>query len=1573
MATSMLFLACLLLGLIAVQRMPIALFPSLQGETLTVVFSRQNSSPELLEREILNKLESRIGSIPDIRETNAQIRGSQGNLEIEFKPGTDIKIREYEIGRIAARLQREQPRNSTYIGVRAANTSAFDTFVMDISVVGSVGDTDVLFDIAADVIAPRFASVPGVAQATTSGGGGRQVVIQVDPSAAAMLGINTEDITQAIERSAGSLRYMGNLEDETGATPVMLDGRLRNLTTLENTQISGQSPAELRHTSDVFFGYAAHESFYRVNGEQAVGITVYQEETANLVELGNALRDRVAELRAELESMGIDLVVLQDASAQVSDQLSRLTKLGLLGLALSMLALFVFLRQWRAVLVVGVAVPTSIVLALALLYLFGYGINLLTLFGLAVSTGLLVDNAVVVYEAILRGVERQVPIAEAAEKGLRRTIKAISAASLTTAIVFLPIVLIDLENTFIQEFMTIVAVSLLLPIGTSLFVAIGLVPLLAHRLAAPAALKRFKRQREVHEKRGGLVAPDFLRVLLTGFSKSALRYPATWLTGVVFAVLLTIFFAWIPVMAGSSARGAQNADSVQVNVMFDRGSRSIGAAVDVMSRIEAELLSVEGVESVTVNGNKEGAQITVQFVDIADRPKDLTVGAIRGRVWNFAKKHRGIDVMSPGEQGSNADRRRRASSRFNDAPPGRIVVSGPDSQTLWNVADDIEERLEGANSIAGAWVAAQRGDPELWVSPNESVLDSLGLRLSDVLGNLNIAGSQGVQMATDYALPSGREIPIVVERIGVRDETTSLSDLRNMRINTTAGAIRLETVATARQMRPSPVIVHKNGRREMAVHYRFSSSAPSSGEALESIREQINQMVASVPRPPEYVIETPELNEDVSAVSKIILPALLFLFLVLAMTFESLSLPVLVLLALPLTMLGSGWVLFLTGKSLEPGVLVGMLALVGLTVNPAILLVDRMQRKTLDAGWSRGAAALSAMRERTRPILLVTATTIAALAPLAVATGRENEIWPGFAVTVIGGLITSALLTLLVIPVGYILLHRLDRIFGRVGPWLMVGWLGTTTAIMTWLIWSELLVSILWQFVVALLVGGCLLALIIVFFRRQEPPEPQSDGGPPLLEVKHLGKIYGLPGPLRATIEQRKDFISRVIARGGEMFSRTDSLEKVLVFLIIAAGFGAIGYLTIEGLWGLLAALGVAFFIGLCTYEIRRLLGRVDETGDVVPNGFVTTLVYGLPWLAIALNVYVVNVRPTIANEVPEVPLLWPIVVGVVLLVLQFMRRSAVRQIRGEIPERVDGFLRYPRTFIRRWSKRLAGLDMEGQEVKALAGVDFVAERGMIGILGPNGAGKTTLLRQLAGILEPTSGLVSLGGIPIKLLRKHLARWIGYLPQDSGLPAGSTPKAYLMYYAGLYEIPVVDREERVDGLLREVGLEEKQDDAIGSLSGGMRQRVAVARTLLRLPPIIIVDEPTVGLDPRERIRFRNLLSRLAQNRIVLFSTHVVDDVAVACDRVLVLANNEKQFDGAPSELSTYAEEKVWTVEQSESDAFELPDGAILVNETPTGGGQVRRRILANEPPSRDATRVNSNLEDGYLWLIGGTT
>ena len=170
-------------------------------------------------------------------------------------------------------------------------------------------------------------------------------------------------------------------------------------------------------------------------------------------------------------------------------------------------------------------------------------------------------------------------------------------------------------------------------------------------------------------------------------------------------------------------------------------------------------------------------------------------------------------------------------------------------------------------------------------------------------------------------------------------------------------------------------------------------------------------------------------------------------------------------------------------------------------------------------------------------------------------------------------------------------------------------------------------------------------------------------------------------------------------------------------------------------------------------------------------------------------------------------------------------------------------------------------------------------------------------------------------------------------------------------------------------LLDEVGLGEKADDKIRALSGGMRQRVAVARTLLRLPPVIIVDEPTVGLDPRERIRFRNLLGRLAEDRIVLFSTHVVEDVAVACERVLVLAGGQLVFDGKPSALADAAVGRVWQTQSAISDEFVVPDGAILAEEAPAADGTVLRRIISDEAPTPDATALTASLEDGYLVLI----
>jgi ABC-type multidrug transport system ATPase subunit len=387
--------------------------------------------------------------------------------------------------------------------------------------------------------------------------------------------------------------------------------------------------------------------------------------------------------------------------------------------------------------------------------------------------------------------------------------------------------------------------------------------------------------------------------------------------------------------------------------------------------------------------------------------------------------------------------------------------------------------------------------------------------------------------------------------------------------------------------------------------------------------------------------------------------------------------------------------------------------------------------------------------------------------------------------------------------------------------------------------------------------------------------------------------------------------------------------------------------------------------------EVRRGRGRVDDLGRALSGGPENLVARLLPWAALAWLGLHFGLGPHLAGERVRLSWLPLLLVAAVVAFAQAGRSTAKRLAAGRLTERAEtGAFRPARSLWRRWSRRLFGLDLPREEIVGLDGVNLRVEAGMVGVLGPNGAGKTTLLRILAGILDPSVGTVTLGGVPVARLRRFLARWVGYLPQDFGLPGDLSAREYLDYYALLYGIrPPSERRQRVERLLEEVGLQERAGERISGYSGGMRQRVAVARTLLRLPPVIIVDEPTVGLDPRERIRFRNLLGRLAEGRVVLFSTHVVEDVAVACRRVVVLARGAVVYDGEPSRLAEGARGRVWEARLEPSGVAALPDRAVVVDRVPEEDGRVRLRLLCGERPHPDAVPTEPTLEDGYLLLV----
>ncbi len=1576
-AVSMLFLAMVMLGIVGISRMPVELEPSFEGNQIFVNFSRFGSTPEVVEREILLPLLSRISGLGGLVDSYATIRGSSGSLSLNFHPKTKMKNRKREIEDIASVLLRQQDRGQAHIGVNTYSTGEGSRLIMRILVTSKGLHSDAIFDLASDRIEPRLASVPGVARAQLEGGGGRQVNIFVNPDDAVALGVSLGDIRGAIANSLGQVQSVGTLDSGNGRTSVMVDGQVDSINHIRKTRLDPARGVKVADISTIELGYALGETRLRYNGNPAIGLRIFQEPGSNLVQVGKAVAARIEEVRREIQSFNLDLEVIENQAQDLNKNIARVYMLGFIGLAIALLVLFLFLRRWRAVLVVGVSVPVSVTFALAGLYLMGQSVNLYTLAGLSIAIGLLVDNSVVVYESILRGIERGLSAVQATRVGLRKTVRAIVAASVTTTLVFIPVFILGLDDPYFQKVIETFAIAVILPVLASMLVAVGLVPLLAHKLAAPAAFTRIQQRREVRRLRGGFRAPDPARILLTGFAAKAIRHPASWIAATVVLVFVTLVvtLAFNLIAPGELVREAEQADRTMVSIQVHDDKR---AELDQIEQhiqvIEEILLDTAGVASIQSRVNVDEVTLNISFVDIKDRPEDFRANEFNGLVDQIIQDKVMTDVFDIvdvfrgygyGWGGGGY----YGGSRFRGIPK-QVIVSGPDPKILYDVAQEISTQLREHPNVQSTNVPVNQSSPELWIEPNRRALDAFGLTLQQAMSFVDLSGRDVSSTQIDFPLSNGREIPIRIELESARERNVALRELREMRVQTPNGALPVNALATIRRGIPPATITYRNGRREMPVIYSLDNDVPESGPERVAIEENVKEFIRQIPIPAGYVVDTPSEAEQFSFVQKLVLPVLGLLFLVLAFTFESLAVPVLIFLSIPLVIVGSMWGLVLTGTPLGFFAVLGFFVLAGLSINPSILLLDRMQQFSR-AGFTRGAAAFAAVLERTRPVLMTTATTVAALFPLAITTGRENEMWPPFAIVVMGGLVSSAILTLIIIPVGYVFLKRLDETFGRLGAWLMIGWMTLTIGTMFVLMEFAGLDEFFWQIVCSVLIAGFYLTLIVLIFRRVELPEPEVRDGPPKLVVTYLRKIYGLPGAIGRALNSRKEFVAKVLKANGTIFTRAETLERTMVLLILAFGFGAIGWINNAGGWKLLFWLAASAFLSLVCVEIRKFRGFVTPEGIHVRGGIEGFFKILLPWIAVLSFCYLEIVNPVYLNDEPaRSNWFWPIFFSAFLIFGQLVRRNALQQSTGKIAARVTkGFLKYPRTWYRRMTLKLGGFDLPGKEIHALSSVSFTATKGMIGILGPNGAGKTTLLRQLAGILDPTRGNVRYGGVSLGPIRHVLARWVGYLPQDAGLPRNLSSREYLAYYAALYEIPPAEWAERVRTLLKEVGLGDKIDEKIGSLSGGMRQRVAVARTLLRLPSIIIVDEPTVGLDPRERIRFRNLLSRLAASRIVLFSTHVVEDVAISCDRVLVIAKSRLRFDGSPTELAQKAIDKVWSVELEPGASFELPTGATLAEESPTPSGGKLQRIVAAVSPSDSAETIGPRPEDGYLWLL----
>jgi ABC-type multidrug transport system ATPase subunit len=509
--------------------------------------------------------------------------------------------------------------------------------------------------------------------------------------------------------------------------------------------------------------------------------------------------------------------------------------------------------------------------------------------------------------------------------------------------------------------------------------------------------------------------------------------------------------------------------------------------------------------------------------------------------------------------------------------------------------------------------------------------------------------------------------------------------------------------------------------------------------------------------------------------------------------------------------------------------------------------------------------------------------------------------------------------------------------------------------------------TFIWQLVLMLLV--ILGVPASTWFLRNSLKKASSkviaDDEPILIQIQNLVKIYERDNRFTrqwkaGTAIRRRLGIEKEVTSWKDLENLVWQLP-LLGFLIFFVYF----YLE-AGIWILLLSFAIWFSLLGIQQSVSQLINYKKSIGKgiwrLVPKGLSKWIGAMILWGFPVFSLVVFHQRwGNIALEV-IIGVLWFLGIIVFLTSNRLMREKVnINRLKGRFA-----------VIRRRWYQLVQSIPVIGKKrkpFKALKGVSMEIGNGMFGLLGPNGAGKTTLMRIICGILEQSYGKIWISGIDTQEKREELQGLIGYLPQEFGMYENMTSEEYLSYQGILKGIkdPAL-RSERVEYVLKAVHMFDRKDEKISSYSGGMKQRIGIAQILLHLPRILVVDEPTAGLDPRERIRFRNLLVELSKERVVIFSTHIIEDISSSCNRVAVLDRGEMVYLGVPEAMARTAEGHVWQVEVSLAEFDKLSEEYKIVHHM-RDGKKIRVRLLAEKPPMPDAIPVKPLLEDSYLWLL----
>ncbi|MCK4549660.1 MAG: efflux RND transporter permease subunit, partial [Candidatus Krumholzibacteria bacterium] len=871
---------------------------------------------------------------------------------------------------------------------------------------------------------------------------------------------------------------------------------------LEKIVVYPEGPVLLGDIAEIYFGVKKQEDITRVNGMETVSIMLMKDQMVNMIEVSDRALETVERLNRELRGKEMEIVVQYDGAESIRSNIGLIVRLAVIGGLLAIIILWFFLRNLRLVFVIALSIPISVYIAMNFFYAAGISINSLTLIGIALAIGMLLDNGVVVLENIYRLAAKGIRADRAVIQGVSEVWRSITAATATTITVFLPFVFSS--NFIVQSLGKHIGVSIVSTLIVSLAAALLLVPMVSHYF-----LSRSKTPRYSPEQSSGGRMMEIYRVML----KTGMRYPARTTVGA-----LVIFFVSIILCVGLSIGSARVEDtgSFDIFLVMPRGStlESTDAAVrDIEDRLEG----IAEKEDVISRIYEEDARITVKlkegYSDIDRRNLSQVKSDARQRVDNFRTGEISFDepTSSTRYRGNRGGGMGSVMGRFFGfgGQQMSIVVKGSDFQAMSRFAGNLVEYIDDLTSTASAQVDVIPGSPEIQLMFDMPLLTWNDLTLQSISGELN---SFQPEQATGRFFKDGTdEYEIIIRSSGVEERRTD--DLREMSIQSPAGAmIDLEEVSDIVYSRGMTRIRRVNQEKQISITYSFIDEINDSRKLLDAAELELEDLIAGLVVPQGMAVEMVEEDSGISDFKFLIFAAFLLIYMILASVFESLTTPVVMMFTIPLAAIGSLWLLILTGTSImDPYTLTGFLILLGVVVNNGIILIDYsliLRRR----GYRSTRALMMAGQARVRPILITAITTIAAMIPLAM--GKEEEvsvIGAPFAITVIGGLTVSTIFTLVFIPVVYSGLDSAMR-WMRGLDWRIKSAQGLSAVLGIWLIWAKI-DSLIWRsaLIATLIMAVPAAAWFILASLRKASEKVIDQGSAITITIRNLVKIYDQP------------------------------------------------------------------------------------------------------------------------------------------------------------------------------------------------------------------------------------------------------------------------------------------------------------------------------------------------------------------------------------------------------------------------------------------------------------------------------